>query len=145
MNEFPNYNTNYAKEKINLRDLKKDRIDYGVVKTLASFGLKPQQISLAIKIKYDKFKELLKIDEELKNAISEGQTDLHLSILAGQLQMALPDPENGYIGNASMLKRLGEVHLGQSEKLDMNIKEDLNIVLKWSGKKNEEVKEEDKD
>lgn len=145
-NAFPIYNTDYAKERVKLCDLKSVDINYGNIKKLASFGLSNKQLAIIIKVNYEKFKELLKTDKELENAISEGQSDLKLSILAGQLRMALPDPENGYIGNAAMLKRLGEVYLGQSEKISMDIQEDIHVVLKWAGKKNDEkIKEDDKD
>lgn len=104
-----------------------------------------EQIAIAVKIDRNKFTELYKTDEKFKNAVNEGKTDLHLTVLAAQLQMALPDPEAGYIGNASMLKHIGNVHLGQSDKLEIKEEKNINVVLKWGNTKlpEETIKEID--
>jgi hypothetical protein len=140
---FQPYNTNYSMQTIRPCIEKFNKSDYELIKRLASFGLTKEQICIAIKIDKNSFANLYKTDEKFKNAFDEGKTDLHMSILAAQLQMALPDPENGYIGNASMLKHIGNVHLGQSDKIEIKEEKNINVVLKWGNTKiPEESKEE---
>lgn len=142
---FAPYNTDYATENIALPKMKSSKIDYELVEKLASFGLNREQIAIAIKIRKDKFIELSKSDEKLNDAIDRGKSKLKLNILAGQLRIGLPDPENGYIGNASMLKHLGMVHLNQAEKSEVDIREDIHVTLTWGNKKIEiDKKDEDK-
>lgn len=134
-NAFVPYNVDYARKTIILNQLKRSNIDYALVKKLSSFGLNNNQLALALNIKYADFMNLIKTDEKLSNAIDAGKSELHVNILMGQLQMALPDPDNGYIGNASMLKHLGNVHLRQSDNVKVDVKEDITIKLKFGNTK----------
>jgi len=137
----PAYNTDYANIKIQMNQIKthrKDKLNYGLIEKLSEFGLNKRQIAEALKFTYKDFDFVYKNDEKLRNAIEDGKANLRMSILTGQLRCALPDPENNYIGNASLLKHLGNVHCGQNEVSESDDK-DIHIVLKWNtGKKNEE-------
>lgn len=140
------YNKNYAQDSIELPKMKSTKIDYELVEKLASFGMNNKQIATAIKICQTNFTALLKTDDKLTDAIAAGKSKICLSILAGQLQMALPDPDNGYIGNAAMLKHIGNVHLGQAEHVELDVKENIHVVLTWGNKKLEvETPEEKKE
>lgn len=129
------YNIDYARTHIDFHSLKSSKIDYELVKKLSSFGLNQKQIAIALKMKLPTFNKYVQEDEKLRNAIEEGKSELDLTISMGQLRLALPDPENGYPGNAAMLKHLGEVYLGQADKsisIDTN---DIEIQLVFGNKK----------
>ena len=112
------YNENYALSRIDFDSINKLTYkDYHIIRKLAEYGLNMNQIATALKITVTKLNELIKNDPKFIEAFNEGKTKLHTVILVSQLRMALPDPENGYDGNAAMLKHLGNVHLGQSEKM----------------------------
>lgn len=139
-NEFPVYNTEYVMEKMPQGALIK-RIknkDYDLILKLAGFGLSKNQIADAIGISSDKFKELINNDEKLQEIIREGELNIRTRILVGQLRMALPDPENNYLGNAALLKHLGQVHCGQAEKLEVKEEKDIHVVLKWNNSNKED-------
>lgn len=144
-NEFPIYNTNIVMEEMPKGALiqKIKSKDYDLILKLVGFGLSKNQIREVLGMSQDKFKEMLNTDEKLKNVIMEGELNIKTRILVGQLRMALPDPENGYIGNAALLKHLGMVHCGQSEKLEVKEEQDIHVVLKWAVGSKEENDEGD--
>ena len=126
------YNENYALEKIDFKAINKMTAkDYHIVKTLAEYGLNMNQIATALKLSITKLNELIKNDPKFMESFNEGRTKLHTVILVSQLRMALPDPENGYQGNAAMLKHLGNVHLGQAEKMEIKEEKNIHVKLTW--------------
>ena len=135
INQFSVYNIDYSISQIKQRVKYFKNNDYELISKLASFGMTQKQIGIAIKINEAEFKRLYDEDPKFKVAIDEGKTDLHMSILAAQLQMALPDPEAGYIGNAAMLKHIGNIHLGQADKLEVKEEKNINVVLRWGNTK----------
>ena len=126
------YNTEYALDRIDHNAIGKlSSKNYEMIKILASYGLNKSQIATALKISNTKLTELIKNDPKFEEAYNEGLTKLHTVILVSQLRMALPDPENGYDGNATMLKHLGNVHLGQAEKVEVKEEKNIHVKLTW--------------
>jgi predicted XRE-type DNA-binding protein len=140
------YNMDYDVEKIKWADIKKLKSkDYDTIEKLSSFGLSQMQIATALGLNRNNLNDLIKNDERFREAIQVGQTKLKTVILVSQLRMALPDPENNYIGNASMLKHLGNVHLGQAEKIEVTEKQDIHVVLKWGNNTIPELNKKEND
>ena len=144
-NDFPVYNTNIVMEEMPKGALikKLKNKDYDLILKLVGFGLSKNQIREAIGLSQEEFKRLMIDDEKLKEVIAEGELNIKTRILVGQLRMELPDPENNYLGNASLLKHLGQVHCGQAEKIEIKEEQDIHVELKWNVGGNKENDEDD--
>lgn len=127
------YNDEYSKDKIQIaKYIGTRRITNEVLTKLAKIGCSYGEIADIIGMPYKEFVEQRKLNPQIDEAINAGKAELKASIRRGQLQLAMPDPDNDYKGNAPMLIHLGKVVCGQNEVIE--VKEDINVKLTWGNK-----------
>jgi hypothetical protein len=138
------YNEDYSKDNIPVaKYIGTKRITREVLFKLAKIGCTYGEIADIIGMPYKEFIDQRKINPDIDDAINAGRAELKANIRRGQLQVAMPDPENDYKGNAPMLIHLGKVVCGQNEIIE--VKEDINVKLTWGNKEIYSNENKDKD
>jgi len=127
------YNMEYSSDYIPPRDRRKTpKLDYNLIYKLSKIHCNEQEIADILGINVKTLANWKKEDSQLAQALTEGFADYKITIRRAQLQIALPDPENGYNGNARMLEHLGKTYCGQNEVIQ--VKQDIKVKLSWGNK-----------
>jgi hypothetical protein len=104
-------------------------LDYVLIEKLANLGCPDYEIAYAIGYSPAHFNKLKKKDILIRGAIERGSNAIKISIRRAQLKVAIPNENDEYPGNVTMLIWLGKQYLHQSDHLKLSGDEKDPIVF----------------